>query len=104
LRKRAEFLAVQHEGEKFGGRHFVVLVRPGGAGRVGITVSTRVAKAVGRNRIKRWVREAVRRYGVDGFVPPAADLVVIARSESARAPSFAAVAADLDSLRRRWWS
>jgi ribonuclease P protein component len=45
--------------------------------RIGITVPGKVANAVIRNRIKRWVREAFRSVAVD--LPPV-DLVVIARA------------------------
>jgi ribonuclease P protein component len=44
--------------------------------RIGITVSSKVANAVGRNRVKRWVREAFRAVRAD---LPAVDLVVVAR-------------------------
>ena len=45
--------------------------------RIGITVPGKVANAVIRNRIKRWVREAFRSVAAD--LPPV-DLVVIARA------------------------
>jgi ribonuclease P protein component len=45
--------------------------------RIGITVSSRVANAVGRNRVKRWVREAFRE--IQAELPPV-ELVVIARA------------------------
>ncbi len=44
--------------------------------RIGITVSSKVANAVERNRVKRWVREAFRSVARD---LPAVDVVVIAR-------------------------
>ena len=51
---------------------------PRGRGRaIGITVSSKIANAVGRNRVKRWVREAFR--AMQGELP-AVDLVVIARA------------------------
>jgi len=80
-------------------RSFVVLMadphgsRPGGAARLGITVSRRVGPAVVRTRVKRRVREWFRR------MPDAQqirkDLVVIARAGAAEA-SQADVARDLD--------
>ena len=45
--------------------------------RVGITVSSRVGNAVARNRVKRIVREVVRRRWQRAM--PAMDLVIVAK-------------------------
>ena len=81
LRRRREFLAVQQRGQKvFAGAVLVIALDRGAAGpRIGITVSSKVANAVERNRVKRWVREAFRALRPD--LPPV-DLVVIARKEA----------------------
>jgi ribonuclease P protein component len=78
LRRRREFLEVQQRGRRlFSGEVIVLALASGGARpRIGITVSSKVANAVGRNRVKRWVREAFR--SVKAELPPV-DLVVIAR-------------------------
>jgi ribonuclease P protein component len=78
LRRRREFLAVQQRGRRlYAGEVLVLALDTGGDGpRIGITVSSKVANAVGRNRVKRWVREAFR--AVRGDLP-AVDLVVVAR-------------------------
>ena len=80
--RRREFLAVQQRGERlFAGKLVVLALPAGGKGpRIGVTVSGKVANAVIRNRIKRWVREAFRAVAAD--LPPV-DLVVIARSGAA---------------------
>jgi ribonuclease P protein component len=94
--RRREFLAVQQRGERLFAGKLVVLALPAGGTRprIGITVPGKVANAVIRNRIKRWVREAFRAVAAD---LPAVDLVVIARSgageiglDGARAALFAA--------------
>jgi len=80
LRRRADFLRVQREGNRVHTRHYVVVLlsRPEGPARLGITVTKKIAGAVGRNRIKRVLRE-VFRLNRDLF-PPQCDLVVIAKS------------------------
>jgi ribonuclease P protein component len=79
LRRRCEYLAVQERGSRLYSGEVLVLFRGVAEGRprIGITVSSKVANAVGRNRVKRWVREAFRE--IQDELPPV-DLVVIARS------------------------
>jgi ribonuclease P protein component len=47
---------------------------------VGITVSSRVGNAVVRNRLKRWIREYVRRHILE---LPAGDVVIVAKASAA---------------------
>ncbi len=91
LRRRREFLLVQQRGKRlYSGEVIVLALASGGTRpRIGITVSSKIANAVARNRVKRWVREAFRAVQAD---LPAVDLVVIAR---AGAPSMG-----LDGARR----
>lgn len=79
LTKRSQFLSMSGQARRAGSRHFLVLWRPNGLdhSRLGVTVTRRVAGAVGRNRLKRLVREAFRTAG--SSLPPGLDLVVIAR-------------------------
>lgn len=63
--------------------------------RVGITVSSKVGNAVVRNRLKRWVREYVRRHIPE--LPERANLVILARN-SAGVASHPAVDQDLRTL------
>ena len=99
LRLRREFLAVQERGRKLHAGDYVVLASENRLGRprLGITVSSKVANAVGRNRVKRWVREAFRATAVG---MPGVDLVVIARA-GAPAGGIAAVRRALDAARAR---
>ena len=78
VRRRREYLAVQGRGQRLYSGEVLVLAQPAGAdrARIGITVSSKLANAVGRNRVKRWVREAFRQ--IQAELPPI-DLVVIAR-------------------------
>jgi ribonuclease P protein component len=78
LRRRREFLVVQQRGRRlYSGEVIVLAIESGGTRpRIGITVSSKIANAVGRNRVKRWVREAFRALAAE--LPPV-DLVVVAR-------------------------
>jgi len=83
LRRRREFLQVQQRGRRlYAGDVLVLVIDAKVSGpRIGITVSSKVANAVGRNRVKRWVREAFRAVRAD---LPAVDLVVVARRGAAK--------------------
>jgi ribonuclease P protein component len=78
LRRRREFLDVQQRGRRLYSGEVIVLALETGATRprIGITVSSKIANAVARNRVKRWVREAFRALAAE--LPPV-DLVVVAR-------------------------
>ena len=93
LRRRREYLATRQGGTSFAdgplAASFVAraygatrLGIPGGAARVGLTVSSKVGGAVTRNRIKRRLREALR---LELAALPAVDLVLVARSSAAAA-------------------
>lgn len=99
LRRRREYLAVQERGTRLYAGEVLVLVKGPGAGRarIGITVSSKVANAVGRNQVKRWVREAFRRLQPE--LPPV-DLVVIAR-KGAPAMGLSGVVRALEAARDR---
>ncbi|MBX3206007.1 MAG: ribonuclease P protein component [Labilithrix sp.] len=99
IRRRADFLRVQSNGERATSRHFVLLVsarEPSrdtatplrAPSRLGIVATRKVGDATMRNRIKRLCRECFRLW--PGFVPDGIDLVVIAR-DGADALTLAAV-------------
>ncbi len=97
LRKRREFLRVQRSGTKIHTRSFLVFVAPQepdrrGPSRLGITVTRKVAGAVGRNAIKRRVREGFRRNR--HLLPDGYDLVFVAK-RGAGIPSLEDVEAAL---------
>ena len=84
LTKPAEFKRVFNRPAVSSDRWFKVLARRDGSeqARLGMAVSRQVdRRAVGRNRLKRVIRESFRqRFGGQG---PAVDFVVLPRAESA---------------------
>ncbi len=84
LRKRPQFLTVGKAGRKVHTAHFLLLWLPNRLPhpRLGVTVTRKVAGAVGRNRIKRMVREAFRRKGRHLLAP--VDVVVVAKKHARR--------------------
>ena len=103
LRRRADFVDVQHGGIKLHGRHVLALARkrtnPELAGRLGITVTKKVGNAVVRNRIKRLVREWMR---LHGWVPLGWDIVVVAKESAARQLHLDDFAPDLAKILRQF--
>ena len=90
LRKRPEFLRVQRGGRRLVSRDLVVAYAPSDGGvRVGFTVSKKVGNAVVRNRVKRILRDVMRRASPAHSRPLDAltgiDLVLIARSGASTA-------------------
>jgi ribonuclease P protein component len=79
----------------------VLFTAPNGLGdfRVGITVSSRVGKAVVRNRARRRLREALRKQ-LEGVPPAGRDLVAVARPAIAAASWVAIDQAVGEVLRR----
>jgi ribonuclease P protein component len=112
VKQRARFLEVQQRGRKIHTDHFVVTVlsrtEPAapvridgpadGETRLGITVTKKVATAVGRNRVKRWVREVFRCNR--SWFPLGSDVVVIAKT-GASSLSLRQVATELEGATSR---
>jgi ribonuclease P protein component len=98
LRHRADFDRVFQQGRHSSGRLLTVrsVRNERDLSRYAYAISKRVGKAVVRNRLRRRLREALRRLPlVEGF-----DVVIIARPEAATA-SFQALTAELALLFKR---
>ena len=101
LKQRADFLAAA-TGVKISTRTFVLQMRDrrdDGPSRVGFTVSKKVGNAVERNRIRRRLREVVKR-AADDAARPGRDYVVIGRRAGLHAP-FGGMLEDFISALRR---
>ncbi len=97
LLRRAEFVEVQTKGRRVRADHFLLMHIPCEVTRVGLTVSSRVGKAVVRNRVKRWIREYLRKHWQE---VPAGASVIVARPSAAQVP-HEVVDAELARLLRR---
>ena len=101
LRQRADFLAVAN-GARANGTAFVLQSRArddDGPIRVGFTVTKKNGSAPQRNRIRRRLRELVKRLDVISLRPHS-DYVLVGR-RAALASGFAAMLDDLHSALRR---
>jgi ribonuclease P protein component len=91
IQRRADFLRVQHGGKRVQTPHFVIMLMPAERQRLGVTVTRRTAGAVGRNRVRRLVREVFRK---NRALFPRCELVVVARAGADRL-DYAAVRAEV---------
>ncbi len=82
--RREEFLTAQKRGRRIHAQHFVIVLHDrgvDGAARLGLVTSRKVANAVGRNRVRRALRELFRTHRE--HFPDRTDVVVIAREGAA---------------------
>ena len=101
LRQRADFLAASG-GHNVATASFVLQALErvdGGPIRVGFTVSKKVGNAVERNRVRRRLREIVRRSAPEGWRPDH-DYVLIGRRAALSLP-FERITQDFEGALRR---
>ena len=83
LRKSADFERVQRHGKRIVGQHLLIVHLHNVVGpRFGLAVSRKVGNAVVRNRVKRWLRQALR---LQQAQAGPRDVVVVARPSAATA-------------------
>ncbi|MCX7622690.1 MAG: ribonuclease P protein component [Thermomicrobium sp.] len=102
LRRSSDFERVRRRGRTLAGRLLVLSVAPNefGHNRYGFAVGKRVGKAVRRNKVKRWLREAVRR--LHPRLAQGYDVVFVARGALAESSvTYHEVAAHVEWLLRR---
>lgn len=101
LKKSKQFRKVQNEGQKHFSKYLLLIVHKGlyPHARIGITITTKIDKrAVVRNKLKRRIREAFRKFQDD--ILGSFDLVVIAR-QNATERSYQEIEDELLYLFRR---
>ena len=100
LKRHKEFREVLGQGKSWGERSVAlrVLARPDSGVRIGLVVSKRLGNAVARNRVKRRLREAIRKH-INNIVP-GHDLVFVARAPLATS-SFRDLETSVERLLRR---
>ena len=85
LKKNHEFKRLYNKGKSAVSLYAVVYIRRNGKAenRLGITVSTKLGGAVGRNRIRRRLKEIYRLN--EAGLKPGHDIVIVARTKSREA-------------------
>ena len=89
IKKNKEFQAAFQKGQSFANRQFVVYsLKKEGQDffRIGLSVSKKIGNAVTRNRIKRYVRQAI--HELQEQVSQENDYVIIARKPTAEMDFF----------------
>ena len=102
LKHRADFLAAA-TGVKVPAAAFVLQARPRGddaAPRIGFTVSKKVGTATERNRVRRRLREVVRRAAAASVVAAGHDYVLIGRRTALQTP-FERLIVELEGALKR---
>ncbi len=101
LRNSRDFKKVVESGTREILENFTVylLPNPEGRTRIGISVSRKAGGSVRRNRIKRRLREALRKNA--SFLPPGTDLVIVARARC-HDVEFERIEKDIRALGERW--
>ncbi len=85
LKENSVFRRLYYKGASAGNRYLVVYCRRNGSkvSRLGLTVSTKLGKAVVRNRMRRRLREVYRLH--EQKLLPGFDIVIVARSAAVEA-------------------
>ncbi|MBR2928986.1 MAG: ribonuclease P protein component [Oscillospiraceae bacterium] len=84
VKKNHEFRRMYQKGRSSVNSYLVLYVRPNrrGCNRLGVTASTKLGKAVVRNRVKRRLREVWRLN--DAHLKQGYDMILVARGRSVR--------------------
>ncbi|OPL07454.1 MAG: hypothetical protein AVO33_04850 [delta proteobacterium ML8_F1] len=85
LKKHYEFKRVYKKGHSVVGRYLVIyfLRNKTAQNHYGVTVSKKVGKSVIRSRVRRLIKENLRKF--EEQIPPGYDIVIVARVAAAKA-------------------
>jgi ribonuclease P protein component len=88
LSKNIEFKRVFSEGKKTESKNFIIFILKNDYkfNRLGIIVKKEIGKAVVRNKIKRWLKEAYRQK--DGKLFLGYDIIILAKNSIAKSNYF----------------
>ena len=95
-RGRSDYRRIQASRSRIHTRHFLVVILPGPAQRLGITVTKKMGNAVVRNRVKRVLREVFRRNRA--LFPLGTDIVFIAKQGAGKL-GYTDVLSEVSALR-----
>jgi len=97
LSKTSEFKKVFSEGRRIEGKNLIIFISKNdyNFNRPGIIVKKETGKAVVRNKIKRWLREAFRL--INKKLSPGYDIIVLAKN-NVRESNYFEICYDLESL------
>ena len=97
LSKTSEFKKVFSEGRRIEGKNLIIFISKNdyNFNRFGIIVKKETGKAVVRNKIKRWLREAFRL--INKKLSPGYDIIVLAKNNIKKSDYFE-ICYDLESL------
>ena len=97
LSKTSEFKRVFSEGIRIEGKNLIIFILKNDYdfNRPGIIVKKETGKAVVRNKIKRWLKEAFR--PINKKLSPGYDIIVLAKN-NIRKPDYFEIYQDLENL------
>lgn len=81
IRKKSDFAALYKKGNRYRGRHFILVYLPNDLtfSRFAVVASKKIGNAVERNKAKRWVRTLFRQN--KELLAGSLDLIVIAKQD-----------------------
>jgi len=99
IKKNYEFKIVLSKGKGYFGKVIKIYIKPNGRkeNRIGIAIQKKVGKAVVRNKIKRWIREAYR--NIETEIEKGYDIIFLCKAkESVDKMDFFIIQNDLKKI------